>query len=367
MLALSRIHRPALSGFEGVHNMKVAMITAAFPPIKSGGSDYALRLAELAADHSIEMHVLTTSRAQAQPTRSLLKIYPIANTWDWLEMKPLMAQLVALEPEVIDIHFTGWVYNDHPMITFLATEIRKQLPDTHICVHLESLGGVRRDKGNLLDVAVRWGASFMVGREGINYEYGSLMRDCHSVIFLNERDKIELARQFPETSDKGFLLPPPPIMPVSLPLSAGEIVDLREKHNVQNFEIVIAFYGYVYPGKGLETLFSALYHVVSKKREAGVLIIGGLPEQRVLDRSGKSNYLGDLKASLESLNLTQRVRWIGYAESSSVEPSRLLRASDICVLPFDAGLMLHNSSFSFAAMHGPFRRHPDWPMNPELA
>jgi glycosyltransferase involved in cell wall biosynthesis len=33
-------------------------------------------------------------------------------------------------------------------------------------------------------------------------------------------------------------------------------------------------------------------------------------------------------------------------------PSKLLRAADICVLPFDGGVRLHNSSFSFCAAHG---------------
>jgi glycosyltransferase involved in cell wall biosynthesis len=52
-----------------------------------------------------------------------------------------------------------------------------------------------------------------------------------------------------------------------------------------------------------------------------------------------------------ALGIESRVRWIGYSPPESERPSRLLRACDIGVLPFDAGVMLHNSSFAFAAMH----------------
>jgi glycosyltransferase involved in cell wall biosynthesis len=121
---------------------------------------------------------------------------------------------------------------------------------------------------------------------------------------------------------------------------------------MEDREILLAYYGYVYPGKGLETLLSTVYQVAAQKKDVGLLIIGGLPDQRVLDRAGRRDYLDELKSSAETLTISQRLRWIGYSPASSELPSRLLRACDMCVLPFDNGVMLNNSSFSFAAMHG---------------
>jgi glycosyltransferase involved in cell wall biosynthesis len=330
--------------------VKLLIISAAYPPIKSGGSDFVMRLAARLAAENMEVTVLTGTRAVAQ--HDSYKVLPIIENWSWLDIFACRKILQEVDPDIVDIHFTGWIYNDHPMITFLPTLIKHLLPQTHVCVHIESLGGIRRELSTIFDVIVRRLVTQFSGREQINYEYGSLVRDSDSIIFLSGRDKYELGRMFDDLAEKSFVIPPPPIMPVVTPPPRSTITQIRQELGVEDREIVLAYYGYVYPGKGIETLLSAVHAMAEKKRDVALVIVGGAPEQRVLnERCKKPNYIEELKSSTVALGIESRVRWIGYSPPESERPSRLLRACDIGVLPFDAGVMLHNSSFAFAAMH----------------
>lgn len=310
-----------------------------------------MRMADEFAQRGVDVTVLTSTRAVAQ--HNTYKLLPIIENWSWMDILACRKLLQESAPDVVDIHFTGWIYNDHPMITFLPTLIKRLLPQTHVCVHIESLGGIRRDLSTIGDIVIRRIVTQFIDREQINYEYGSLIRDADSVVFLSERDKYELSKTFTGLADKSKVLPPPPIMPVLPALDRSAVQEVRRELGAEDSEIVLAYYGYVYPGKGVETLLSAIRHLVEKNRQVALIVIGGSPEMRVLDqRCQKPNYIEELESSTSALAIKDRVRWIGYSPANSERPSKLLRACDICVLPFDSGVMLHNSSFAFAAMHG---------------
>jgi glycosyltransferase involved in cell wall biosynthesis len=52
------------------------------------------------------------------------------------------------------------------------------------------------------------------------------------------------------------------------------------------------------------------------------------------------------------LGIEKQVMWTGTFSAETDEASTYLRAADLCVLPFDTGVKLNNSSFSSAAAHG---------------
>lgn len=309
-----------------------------------------MQLARMAAERGIDVHVVTNKNATL-PRGANYIVHPVVDRWNWNAESHILSLCAELAPDVIDILFTGWMYDDHPMITLLPAKLKQRLPATHLCAHIESLGGVKRENAPLLDVAARWVQSHARGREDINYEYGSLIRDSDSVIFLNERDKDTICTQLPVGMSKFAILPPPPIMPIIPPLDEQRKGELRQELSLSDREPVIAFYGFIYPGKGLETLFAAISQLRGN-RDPALVLIGGPPEQLVLDRAGRPNYVQELHELAKKLGIADCIVWAGYSETGSTRPSELLRVSDFCVLPFDDGLMMNNSSFSFAAGHG---------------
>ena len=54
----------------------------------------------------------------------------------------------------------------------------------------------------------------------------------------------------------------------------------------------------------------------------------------------------------ETLGIADKVTWTGYFNWDSDAGSRYLRAGDACVLPFDYGVTLNNSSLAAASTHG---------------
>jgi glycosyltransferase involved in cell wall biosynthesis len=53
----------------------------------------------------------------------------------------------------------------------------------------------------------------------------------------------------------------------------------------------------------------------------------------------------------KELGIADRVVWVGEYAWDSEDASVYLRAADLCVLPFDIGVYLNNSSFAAAAVH----------------
>jgi len=82
-----------------------------------------------------------------------------------------------------------------------------------------------------------------------------------------------------------------------------------------------------------------------------LVIIGGVADEYVLEKAGNKNYIKDLHELSARLGISDLVRWSGYTAPESDTASTLLSAADICVLPFDEGVSLNNSSFSFCAAH----------------
>lgn len=330
--------------------MKVLLISAAFPPMRCGGADYTLRLcAELAAS-GLTVSALGPLRcADMQPHN--FELCAAIETWNWASLNRILDHVRRVKPQVVDIIFTGWVYGDHPMITFLPTFIKRIDRTIRVVTHIESLGGVKRSQSPFLTAACRAICSFVVGRAGLGYEYGSLLRDSDGVIFLGERDRQMLVMAELAILEKSMVIAPPPIMPVAPPFSGVERQQAREVFAIGSDCFLIAFYGYLYPGKGVEHLFDALKQLIDSGKNVKLLIVGDAPESYVLRRAGRPDYLVELKKMCTSLGLDDYVVWTSYAPFGSASPSEHLRLADCCVLPFKDGVNQHNSSFWFTAAH----------------
>src|SRR5262249_16345837 len=110
------------------------------------------------------------------------------------------------------------------------------------------------------------------------------------------------------------------------------------------------YFGYVYPGKGIEDLLEAMRLAIAAHDPVRLVVVGGTNEV-ILREAGRPDYLDELKRMAAKKGMTDQVTWTGYYPSDTDRPSLYLRAADACVLPFCAGVYLNNSSFSAAAAH----------------
>jgi glycosyltransferase involved in cell wall biosynthesis len=114
---------------------------------------------------------------------------------------------------------------------------------------------------------------------------------------------------------------------------------------------LLAYFGYLYPNKGVETLLRAFAAVAARRPAVRLAVVGGTNEV-VLKTAGRPRYAEDLRDMARDLGVADRVAWTGYVPGDTDDLSRYLRAADAAVLPYDAGAFLNNSSLAAATAHG---------------
>src|SRR5262249_42239502 len=147
--------------------------------------------------------------------------------------------------------------------------------------------------------------------KGVDYEFGTLLRDSDRVIVLGERHEARLAALYPPLAEKRVLIPPPPIVRMcdrsnEEPRQAG-----RKLLGVKPREFGLVYFGYIYPNKGLETLLRAFSLVRSRGHDARLVIAGGVLAHLYEEHSSYVKELGKLAGTLGVAN---EVVWTGQCD-----------------------------------------------------
>ncbi len=329
--------------------MKLLMLSPTFPPLKSGGAFHAMHLAQSLAERGWDIQVVT-SGIPGVIVPPGTQVHPVMQTWSWHEMPRLLRIARRFRPDVINIHFTGGIYNDQPMATFAPTFLKRILPGVRVVTQIEYPEPIAAERLSWRDRAGRKIAAWAAGK-GADYGYGTLLRDSDRIIVLSDDHRRMLAPHCPSLDAKCVLIPPPPLMQMA---ENGDGVARRLGRQILGVgedEFLLAYFGYLYPGKGLETLLSAFRLAAQKKNGLRLVIIGGSNEV-VLKRSQHTSYADELRRAARAANIDNQIIWTGYTPPDSEVASVYLRAADACVLPFDDGVFLNRSSFASAVGHG---------------
>jgi len=116
---------------------------------------------------------------------------------------------------------------------------------------------------------------------------------------------------------------------------------------VQPDHFLIAYFGYIYANKGVETLLRAFQIVSSQRSNVRLMMIGGS-----IGPSNNPSYAQEIYELGKTLGITDKMIWTGAYASDSDEASMYLYAADTCVFPFTEGVTLNRSSLGAAATHG---------------
>jgi glycosyltransferase involved in cell wall biosynthesis len=180
-------------------------------------------------------------------------------------------------------------------------------------------------------------------------EYGTILQESDGVILLSDSHVRMLEGRYRPPDAKWIVIPPPPLMKL-----APEGLETRQRGRaalaVTDNEFVLMYFGYLYPKKGLETLFEALSSVAARRTGVRLVIVGGSNEV-MLREFGRPHYAEELREMTRALGIEDLVIWTGYCGNDTDDISVYFRSADACVLPFDAGVYLNNSTFTVAAMH----------------
>src|SRR5262249_5863751 len=159
-------------------------------------------------------------------------------------------------------------YNQHPMITFVPTLSKKILPRTRFVTLVEShygadprgvyngtacVGSCSRLDRALYRSLARW-----IGLPPLDFagpyregELGTLLRYSDHLIVVSERVRDLLMRRCAKVAEKSTVIPAPPLVRI-LSDERGQVRQTwRATLGIAQDEFVLAYFGYMYPGKGV--------------------------------------------------------------------------------------------------------------------
>ena len=334
--------------------MRLVIISAAFPPQDSGEADHALKYCRRLADAGLDVDLLTSQR-RGLPQESTFRVHPLMRRWSWKELPRLRNFLRNQKPEAILLFYTGWIYNHHPMIT-LAPSLAKGLSTgVRFVTQFSHVDGARRFRIRLrdgLDVSFHLHSHLVtpfvtrvLGLPQADANFGTLLTDSDRILVMSERQRAKLLSVNPAAGPKSEIDPPPPLMNIVADPGGEHRRATREKLRLNDDDTVFAYYGYIYGGKGLETLLAAFQTIRERGVPARLLLVGGTPARG-------QKYGEKIRRLADTLGLRSDVIFTGECDADGDEGSLYLHSADVCVLPFDEGVELNRSSVAAAASHG---------------
>ena len=291
--------------------MRVLLITGSYPPMKCGVGAYTQRLAmALAEIEGVKVTIITDERASESQDSEGIDVLPVVSGWRIAEFLLVSKLIKRLNPDVVHIQYPAQGYSGRLAV---------RLP-----LLIRLLG----------KPCVQTWHEPIVGKAGLWLAMG-----LDSLVIVKE----ELMTHIPKLTRKALFgkkitwIQGASLLP-TIVLSDQERLKIREQYTSGD-ELLLAYYGFVAPLKGLEILLE----IVSKTDVQLILACDFLSDD---------NYHKSLLDQIEVMGIAPRVRITGFLPNE--ELASILAASDAVVLPFRDGARAWNTSIDAAVAQGTF-------------
>lgn len=315
--------------------------------MQAGEATNAYHLCQHLVERGLSVHVLT-SEGHAPTLDPQITVHPLMRRWSWAEAPRLSRFLRECAPDVIYLMYLGWTYDFQFMSTFIPTIAKRVLPSVPFITRFENIGGAGPQANSLASRIIRKALVSLDQRGNVDYHFGTLLRDSDTIVLLSGRHQAVLERHLADVGRKCVLIPPPANMRMS-EADAATRERGRRALGANADDFLLSYIGFVYPGKGIDSLLRGFRQLALERGNLRLAIIGGSLARQFPDQP---NYLEKMQALATELGVREKVIWTGGYNWNDDLASVYLRATDACVLPFETGVKLNNSSFSSAAAHG---------------
>ena len=327
--------------------MRVTVICSMYPPALAPEAPHAALLCKHLAAAGADVTLITSEMDAPRPRGDGFAVRDVMPDWGWRNAPRLFRELNRSNPDVVLLIYLGWIYDRHPMITFLPSLCRRLKKQPRVVVQFENTGGAEPMKH--IHWICRKLAALAAGSRGVEYRYGTLLRDSDRVIALCEPHLRTLSKFTTALNGRATVIPAPPLLRIVDDRDGTARRQTRARLGYGPNDFVVAYFGYVYPEKGVETVIEAAGAALSRVRNLRLLMIGGSPAN-LAERD--PTYPERLRARVRELGLAERTFWTGHCEPDADDASNYLHAADACMLPFTQGIRLNNSSYAVVTSHG---------------
>ena len=327
------------------------MLAGSYQPARCGVAHYTARLrAELArAGVHVDLYTDAVSAAQSGAQSGEANgVKGVTNGWTYRDLLPLARSIRRDAPDLLHIQHAGGTYGFERAVFLLPPLLRRLGYRGRVVTTVHEYGWWEWSLPALDSGAhalARWGQR----RGWWDEEDGFLLTGSDHLVTTNADAEGALLARLPH------LTPKLTRVPIGININVQEVergaarAQLRRRYGWSEGTRVLAFFGFLHPVKGLETLLRALPCVLGEQPETRVLLIGGV-ESLALRGAEAANYWASLESLTGALGLGGKVAMTGYLADEEV--SSLLWGADVGVLPFNAGVTLKSGSLLTLLAHG---------------
>jgi len=294
------------------------MVSGSYPPVACGIGDYTRCLVKELLQKGIDVKVTTTV---CQERERMPEICLQLENWKLGSWAKAIGWIAGQSFDVVHIQYPGKAYGYLPDLAWLTRMLKKLLPNLPIVVTLHEF----RVTHPLRKLSVAMIASF-----------------ADALLVTARSEKSLFDRWLPWLRRKIVVIPVAPAIPV-LPLRAEDRSSLRRRYGFDEASLIVAYFGFVQPNKGIEELLQAFRLVRQRHSRSRLLMICHLEPQA-------NPYHARLHRLTTSLGLSSSIAWTGFLGADEV--SRHLSIADVAVFPFVDGVTMRRTSFMAAMSHG---------------
>lgn len=291
---------------------KIALITGDYPPAISGIGDYVEKMAAAMTKLGGDVTVIT-SKADVKDDAPF-PVRRVMPSWKWNDRGQLLDILSGFD--IAHIQYPAVAYGRSLMINVLPSLLRRKYPKTRSLVTIHDFRVMRW----------RWRARTAPMLFGVD-----------GLIHVDPRDGPYLDSWMPLGK------PPTQIIPIAanaepVECQAGDRQRWRKQLGFADDETVVAFFGILYPHKGLPELHRAIRELRESGKHVRLLALGDFDRTE----SWRAQMEADLRAD--------HCVWIQGAALDRI--SQCLHAADLAALPFHSGAATNRGSLLATLAHG---------------
>lgn len=304
--------------------VRVLLLSPHVPPTRGGIADHTRWLAQELAQVGFEMRVLTSASPAPIPI-STIAMAPTLEHWDRRLWRAVADEVNAYKPAILHIQYQQSMYGGDPAIGFLPWALMALGARAATITTLHDMGRPTRGPSKLA--------------------FESLVYGSDRLTVSNASEFLGLAKR-PGIKRRTTIVSVGSNIEVH-PLAREQKTALRASITGDANACLLVFFGLIRPGKGLEALIDAVADLRQRNVQVELVVIGDVGNA---DVESSTAYRDQTTARAHDRGLDGVVHFLGHQPEPKA--SHLLQASDLAVLPFEAGASASNATIFAALSHG---------------
>ncbi len=342
--------------------IRLALIAGTYQPNQCGVAHYTGCLRAGLLQKAIPSTVLTTCAAAQRLNES--DVWGIVKDWQVADLWPLVRAIHRTPADVLHIQHAAGTYGFARAIFLLPLLLRLTGWQAPIVTTIHEYGWWEWQPKWLPPAFLEWLKTWGQQRQWWDREDGFLLTHSDAIITTNRAATDTILARLPNVRSRLYQISIGANITVA-PVDRQQTKStIRQRYGWSEDAPVIAFFGFLHPVKGLETLLTAFRHVCTVHPNARLLLVGGV-ESLALRKADAAAYWQKLEQEIAAFDLSKSVAMIGYLDDQVA--SEHLSAADIGVLPFNHGVTLKSGSLLALMAHSlPVIATRSTPSEPEL-